>query len=628
MATSIDVTNRIFLRRGGVRPGVMVAQDDTGRSEWLAQLGACESVYTLDINMETSTLAFGTRAGKIYLKQWSDDDSTACREWLQGAPVLSVCWLGHSLLCSSDVSGQCLLWSIANGEQPRFLETGGRTVCALAKVSDSQIVGLASDGCLLLWSLPQGELLKCIEGPRPCSKIGLVNLRYWSRRDLLVYPTEDGQLCSYRLDAMQCECVEAHQGAFYVIIPAGICLITVGRKDGLVNIWHDLTSGPSQQIELPWSAGFVAGWALEPDGRSILLIDEQGIAGVFNLTDTSLTLVFQLPGGDFRAVVGQSPDELARCRRQSVEAKARGLIAEAAESIGRGRAEGLESLAAELMSLNYSEAALGIRAQAARLRNDFLKELEIRHELMPMLHGNYTACKDSVTHYAVLLERFWQIPNAWAIYRELDADADDHRRYRWLESAAEIVAGEPHVIEPDVPLLDVVRAAGILGTAFSGSWVLACSRATSLPPEVTTIEDFLDKYEQLRQGSGYEAAPPTSCRTIRWISRNDIKETEIVNFRAVPPTSNAHMEAILRFDHCENVSTLTPVLLLKADGPAESVQAHNQKLIHMLEQIQREGLTNSEQWDLQRLVTLAVRRLWTESAWRRQGGKEISREQI
>jgi hypothetical protein len=315
-----------------------------------------------------------------------------------------------------------------------------------------------------------------------------------------------------------------------------------------------------------------------------------------------------------------------RCRRQSVEAKARGLIAEASESIGRGRSEGLESLAAELTSLGFAEATLGIRARAAQLRNDSLKELKIRYELMRMLNGRYTSCKDSAMRYAVLLERFWQIPNAWAIYRELDADADDHRRYRWLESAAEIVAGEPHVIEPDVSLLDVVCATGVLDTAFSGSWVLTCSRAMSLPPEVTTIDDFLDKYEQLRQGPGYEAAPSVSCRMIRWISRNEIKETEIINFRAVPPISNAHVEAILRFDHCENVSTLTPVLLLKADGPAESVQAYNQKLIHMLEQIQREGFKSAQQWDLQRLVILAVRRLWTESAWRRQGGKEISRE--
>ncbi|MHC4296589.1 MAG: WD40 repeat domain-containing protein [Planctomycetota bacterium] len=626
MTTSIDVTNPMFFGRGGARPGVMSVQDDIRHSEWLVELAAGESVYSLDVNMETSTLAFGTRAGRIYLRQWSDGNSTACQERLQGAPVLSVCWLGRSLLCSSDFSGQCLLWPIASGEQPRFLETDGRTVCALAKMSDGQFIGLASDGCMLFWSLPQGELLKCIEGPRPCSKIGLVNLRHWSRRHLLIYPTEDGQLCSYRPDAMQCECVEAHQGGLYVVLPAEKRLITVGREDGLIKIWHDLTSAPACRIEIPWSAGFVAGWATEPDGRSILLIDEEGIAGVFSLTDTSVTLVSQLPGDDFRAVVGKSPDELARCRRQSVEAKARGLIAQAAESIGQGRSEGLESLAAELTSLNYCEAALGIRAQAARLQDDPLKELKIRHELIHMLNGDYTAFRDSVARYAVLLERFWRLASAWSIYRELDDEPDGHGRYRWLEQAAEIVAGEPYIIEPDEPLLDVVRAACTLDTAFSGTWVLTCSRAMTLPPEVSAVDDFLGKYELLRQGPGYEKAPSASCRTIRWISRNDIKETTIINFKAVPPTSNAHIETILRFGHCGNMITLTPALLLKAAGPAESVQEHNQKLIHMLEQIQREGFANTEQWDLQRLVTLAVRRLWTESAWRRQGGKEISRE--
>ncbi|MBL7189638.1 MAG: hypothetical protein ISS70_25190 [Phycisphaerae bacterium] len=212
MMVSTDLTDRIFLGRGGARPGVVAIQDDISHSEWFAELAPGESVYALDANIEAKTLAFGTRAGKIYVRQWPDDDSAACQEWLQGAPVLSVCWLGRSLLCSSDSSGKCLLWPLATPDQPKSLETDGRVVCAFARVAHGELVGLASDGCLLFWALPGGDLLRYVEGPRPASKLGLVNLRYWPRRDVLLYPTEDGQLCGFRLGATECQCVKAHRG--------------------------------------------------------------------------------------------------------------------------------------------------------------------------------------------------------------------------------------------------------------------------------------------------------------------------------------------------------------------------------------------------------------------------------
>ena len=47
---STDITDRIFLGRGGARPGVMAVQDDISRSEWLAELAIGESVYAMVIN--------------------------------------------------------------------------------------------------------------------------------------------------------------------------------------------------------------------------------------------------------------------------------------------------------------------------------------------------------------------------------------------------------------------------------------------------------------------------------------------------------------------------------------------------------------------------------------------------
>jgi len=630
MMVYTDVKDQIFFGRGGDRPGVMVTQDDIGRIEWFAELPTGESVYALDMNIEAKLLAFGTRAGKVYVKQLlndgHNDNRTTCQEWFQGAPVLSVCWLDYSLLCSSDSSGQCLLWATTAPEQSSLLETNGCVICALTRTHHGELVGLASEGYLLFWSIQEGDLVRCIEGPRPASKLGLVNLRYWSRYDVLLYPTEDGHLCWYQLDATEVQCIKAHKGAFYVVIPAVKSLITVGKEDGLIKVWYDLDTGPVCEMEVLWSRGFIAGWAVKPEAQSVLLIDDEGNAGVFDLTETSAQLTGQLIGESFRAVMGMSPAELARRRMASDETEARKLIAQATELIGLGRPEQLDGLAGNLESLGFTRSALGIRAQRARLQNDHLGELEIRRQLAQIMVGDNDAGKDTMRRYAFLLEQFWQLQQAWSVYRKLGEDTCDNSRYRWLEKAAKVIKDESHIIDSDVLLLDTFRATCLLETTFSGIWVLACSKTMTLPPEVSTAEEFLGKYELLRQEPGHEAAPIATSRTVWWISRKNIKETILIEFDSEPSVSHGHIESALRFDLHGTVSTLAPVLLLKVDSTAQSGQEHNQKVLYLLEQAERDGFTNTERWDLQRLVTLAVRRLWTESEWRRQGGKEIANE--
>ena len=54
---STDLTNRIFLGRGGARPGVVAIQDDLSHSKWIAELAPGESVYALDMNFEAQRLA-------------------------------------------------------------------------------------------------------------------------------------------------------------------------------------------------------------------------------------------------------------------------------------------------------------------------------------------------------------------------------------------------------------------------------------------------------------------------------------------------------------------------------------------------------------------------------------------
>ena len=611
----------VFLGLGGQRPGVMMLRPDSEDTQRLIGLPIGQSVYALDVHAGTGRIAYGTRTGTVQAAPCSIDrqNGQPPSRWAQGAPLLAVCWVGDSLLCSADTRGGCLLWNASDPNDPERLETEGKVICSLASWPNGQLAGLSGDGYLLFWSVSSRRLLRCVQGAVPPRKLALVTLVAWPRPGSLIYPTEDGRLCTLSHEASCCQYVDAHQGSFYVIVPVRDGLLSVGQEDRMVRLWDRLPGKPVWEAMLPWPRPVVSGWPMGYQAGSLLLIDREGTATVFDYADGAVGFVRQLPGTNYRTAVGMSWVELKRRYDARRATRINQLQTQAKEAIEHGRTENLETMANEMASLGFKRVSLGLRTQQARLENRWLDELHVRIELMELL-GNGDKAPESIRQHVLLLKRLWQLAEAWSIccqYPGLD-DGD-----AWLRQAVEALAQDHSVVEPDVPLKLVVGAASVLAKPLSGTWVIMSSAPMNLPP-TCPLEAFLEKYQNVRESSaGSHAVPAATCQTVPWIARDRIEQVILIDLDSSLNATGGHLHTALRFEQGNGLGSLKPVLLLAAGGrnPDTTALAHNDALLSVLDIAGTPQAASAQQLEAQRLVTETVRRLWTESLWRRNQGK-------
>jgi len=613
--------NAVFLGLGGDGPAVCVFASHGSGDRQLAELPEGQSVYAIDVCTDTGRVAYGTRGGMIQTICWPPQasDRQAPSQWSHGSPVLSICWVTDALLAVADTAGRCLLWNPVAPAEPKRLDSEGCIICSLQMLPDGELVGLSGDGCLLFWSIPEGHLLRCVQGVPPPPKLALVHLRFWQRERLLMYPADDGRLCLLSPDGMRLRYVDAHRGPFYVVLPGPKGVLTVGGDERLIRSWDRLPGSPAWEAVVPWSRHFVSGWSIGFQPDSVLLIDREGTGAVFVCTDGKIRFSRQLVGANYRTVAGQPAEEVARRHAVQRLTQASHLYAEAKEQIQRGQPGGLQRLADELAALGFKRMALGIRARCAHLENRLLDELRLRKELMELL-GPGPAARASARQYVLLLKMLWRLPEAWSVCRTYCSvdDGDD-----WLTQAAAVMASGTFVAEPDVPLSLIVDAANLLEEALTGTWVVASSEAMNLPPECS-LEAFLEKYEQLRASvTTAEPVPAPTCQHVKWISQDLIADASLIGLTSSGDRTGVCLHSALRFERGDGLGVLTPVLLLQARAltPETPAATANTELLRILEIAGTPRGVSAQQWEVQRLVTELVRRLWTASAWQRNQSK-------
>ena len=138
-----------FLGAGGNNPRVEAINTDSGEIKKFIELPPMHSAYALDIDIERGTLAVGIKGGLVYIinsDQNLEDEAPLQYETLvQGAPILSVCWINKSILVASDIAGRCLLWDTDRESSPQPLETMEGVICSLLNLPDDKLAGFSSD---------------------------------------------------------------------------------------------------------------------------------------------------------------------------------------------------------------------------------------------------------------------------------------------------------------------------------------------------------------------------------------------------------------------------------------------------------------------------------------------------
>jgi len=617
---SNGTTQTLLIGTGGLNPGLWIIRSDNLSAESLLHFPSSHSVYALYIDAEGKRFAIGDRAGNIHVYSWPGMSTAAVPEKLfhliQGAPVLSVCLTGESMLASSDTLGRCLLWHpMEDKDHPAFLEGDGFPICSISRLDEDRIAGLSAGGSLLIWDTHRKILSESLAGPRPLRKLGFVKLVHWPNHDAVVYPTEEGLLASVTLSTLSLQIHEAHSGPLSACIADGEKLYTLGELDGRMKTWTWGATGCTLVRSGSAPKGIVSGEPLDDMPRKLLLINSEGEAAVYSFDDASLHVIHRLEGNHYRVATGPTASVRRAMGKRRRTALCQTLRAEALERIDNGKTEGLEDLYRQITESGFELVVVGLRAHQAFMQNDIIEELRARHRLIEIIPD---LDRKSLHRYAFLLVTTWCIPEAKKILDQIQED--DPSNSNWLNKTAKALGGKAWVIESDHPIPFLIEAATILDRPFSGRWVVETSPPIPFPDESLEAETLGTQFEQVIATDHLENLPRADTQSTWWISEGSVRKVDVVVFADPTNRNKAGFRWAIQIVKDGMSCNIVPTVLFDT-GPKPmgwSAGEHNRSMLSLYEK--GTGQDGAISWPrkLIQAVTHTIRRLRTCARSRRQ----------
>ena len=615
-----------FLGTGGPTPRFVVV--NLSEQPWnvtsSGALSAGESVYVIAPHPEMDMFAVGTRNGSVRLLTRASSQNGQfpyeMREIHDGAPVLSLCWVSNSLLSAGDAESACFLWDIMSLENPpRVLETGSGDICALLARADLGLVGLSTEGELLIWNLPNGDLTTRRDAPAPPARSALVNLTFWAAAGAIVYPAAGGRLTIYELESGDIATLEAHEGDFYGVAELGDNLVTAGFNDRRLKVWAQADWSIIREATVPCGAISLA--VVDMGRRLLLIVDDAGQASACALNGEGLERRYQFEGGDYRIVVGPASETLRQLERQRIQKEAASHLERLNQMLQYEQFGEFNALCNRLIEIGYGCEAHKMLVAKAVAQKDVIEELRARLSLSGFLSDG----PESVTELkelANLLQRLQQYDKALVVYRRvwsLVEEGSFSERIEELSRCREAVANGKAVIEPgnDVVIEKLFEAADLLGNCFAGRIQLTGLAPKACPGVSLSPSVVLAQCEYAIKRTDQGNVPRPLMETLIWIGPTGMRPVPTLLFPNAVHEALQGLELAFRILTYEAKTTVEPFLLLNVDafGPDGSAAQRHRRL--------REGyrsiMTNrslAEAWrdDIVELVVHVLRRLLTRSA--------------
>lgn len=297
----------------------------------------------------------------------------------------------------------------------------------------------------------------------------------------------------------------------------------------------------------------------------LLLINNEGKAAVYSLTDMGFELIKSLTGQDYRIVVGPDVEKLKIALQQQKKIRAKELATQISEKIIRQQYDELRPYYMELNELGYSPATLALRGQEARSQNDFVTELKVSSQLVGIIPHEHPGSEGSLVRYAELLESAWQLPKACGLYRELADRYLDNKGYtkafQRLSECINEIKTDRYVIESDIPLLSLIESATVLGERFRGRYLVEAKQSINCRV-VLDAGEFVKEYEHLCQGK--PQMPGSEAIELQWFSKNRAEQVTSVVFKNEDLEHFNEIELGIKLFSMRLQTVLVPVIMLNA----------------------------------------------------------------
>ena len=615
-------TDIVFLGAGGDDPRFEAISLDSGRDPNSMELPPFSSVYAIGIEPRRNTVAFGTRKGSIYVTPVNNcvppEEPIEALTLAQGAPILSVCWVTESLLAASDTEGKCLLWDTNQAKIVRSFETlYGEITCSLLLLPTGRLAGLVSSGNIIFWDPTEKHEMMRIEVLPPPAIGALVQMVYWPIAHSLACPCEGGNLALFNLEKNDVKILNIHDGDLYALTVCGEELLTAGMNDGRLKIWSAHDDEPVSDFQIP--NGAISAAVMGAASDRIVLIDKQGVGIVYSLEKQTLRFVKKLPGKDYRMAATLPLEKIAEIRSTQKAEEVYRIIAEIHENTGRVPDEEIEGKHDQLSEMGYEHISLALRAEMANQKGEIVEALRYSCSLLKLIPKSSVQSCMSLENHANLLHKTWLLKEADEMCKHISSINPDNRLVMptgYLAESAQLMknASNLWVIEPDMPIENIIESASIVGKRFHGRYLINSLGVKSCGEARIKSCMIAEKYEQIRKKSGKSTLPEAAIERVWWLTRDTINETEIVRFGQGLSNGVKGLQMAVKVLSGEFGTEVTPIILFDwRNRFGSEFISDNEMASSALAGIMRKELSNTYLSGIHKVVTLSLRMLVSEN---------------
>ena len=531
-AAASAAVSQVFLGAGGRSPGVGLLDLRTGAMQNVLQLLEGDSAYRIGRTSGGQAVVVGTKGGRLH---WIDlmfneesPKGQAPIKRVQGAPVLGILVTdaGQTLVCDSE--GRMLLWDPLR-EHRLSMVANRNAVCALSRFGEQFVAGLSISGEILILDLAELRVVKTIAAPSPPRWSALVHLIDWRKAEGLVYSASDGDLVFIRQASEDLARVKAHEGPFYAATVYDDHLLTFGFHDAVLRKWNPASLTIDEEFPIP--RGVIAA-AIATDGSpKLVLVCQDGGAGVFDFESSRLCQCQPLPNNAYRCAIGPSWIEIVEEQEPRRHVEVDALVDQIRHASFPEPSDDRDNRHTRLTQLGYEHVSLALHAERARSQEDLADELRSYHKLVRLVDTQPRAAQRSLGRYAKLLERFGQFKDAMRWYKRMGAwDANSAARADQLLPWVKALENGDALLEPGFSpdiLLDGV-------TAVDGA--LTCHLVTNVLPSPSLAagalgpDAIVQKYELIRRSSPAAVPPARIANAAPWITHDRVETVDIIFF--------------------------------------------------------------------------------------------------
>jgi hypothetical protein len=379
---------------------------------------------------------------------------------------------------------------------------------------------------------------------------------------------------------------------------------------------------PVAEYEAP--ADIIAATPVAGLDGALLLVDYGGNAGIWAVHGDRFQLERQLPGCDYRTVLGVPASELTEIRAEKARTEIDSIVRELSDPGRRMGTQEMEDRHGRLAALGATLVSRELRARAARAQQDafpekVVEEIGIRHELMPVLPDD-AAAVDSMVRYLEVLERAWALGEGWMVCGRIRRIAPSHAvldEVSWWAEQYEAMRRGTCIIDAGIPdeMSMLIDCASAVEQPFVGRFVMNRFPPIPLHGAVPDLQQVRAKYEAIlhddaQMGSGL---PHVSHEQVTWLSKDGLCHKALLTPSDGLREGPAQVRIALAYAPDASMFE-TPVLFeIGSPNGADEFGAHNRAAMNALKGLRREYPANAAVQRLYRAFQSTVNRLVNEA---------------